>query len=86
MRVEDHDVEKVFVDGRLYVLPQFQRQYVWGQDNWSTLFGDVLDVYRAYEAGSQPEHFLGSLVFVRDTNEMAPGIGRPGTGRAGRTA
>ena len=42
-----------------YVVPLFQRSYSWKQDQWETLWLDIMEVY---ESDVETEHFLGSIV------------------------
>lgn len=49
-----------------YVLPHFQREYAWGEKEWSTLLNDVFGVYEIYNDTQPPEHFMGSLVVIND--------------------
>ena len=47
-----------------YHIPRFQREYVWGKDNWSKLIEDI------YE--NDPGHYMGSVICVNDKNETSP--------------
>lgn len=39
-----------------YVVPKYQREYIWGKEKWEYLFSDLLD--------SDKGHFLGSILCV----------------------
>jgi uncharacterized protein with ParB-like and HNH nuclease domain len=39
-----------------YAVPKYQREYIWGRDNWENLLNDLLD--------SDEGHFLGSILCV----------------------
>jgi uncharacterized protein with ParB-like and HNH nuclease domain len=39
-----------------YVIPKYQRQYIWNRDNWEELINDILE--------SEGGHFIGSLICV----------------------
>lgn len=48
-----------------YQIPRFQREYVWGKNNWSKLLEDIYD--------NEPGHYMGSIICVHESNEIAPG-------------
>src|SRR3989338_9614336 len=39
-----------------YVIPKFQREYIWNKDNWEELLNDVLE--------SDGNHFIGSIICI----------------------
>lgn len=39
-------------NGKIYIVPKFQRDYSWDQDNWSDLWEDILALHH----GEQPSH------------------------------
>lgn len=39
-----------------YFIPKYQREYIWGKNNWEALFDDILD--------SSGGHFLGSIICI----------------------
>jgi len=47
-----------------YHVPRFQREYVWGKDNWSKLLDDINE--------DDPGHYMGSIICVQDTQEASP--------------
>lgn len=59
-----------------YVIPRYQRKYVWQEKQWRELFDDIkycLDVSNEYkEKGQEIEwtHFLGSFVFERSGKDL----------------
>ena len=51
---------------RLYFeIPMFQRSYAWGVDEYSVFWDDIL---RAYNADGDHVHFLGPIVFARNSD------------------
>jgi uncharacterized protein with ParB-like and HNH nuclease domain len=48
-----------------YHIPRFQREYIWGKNNWSKLLEDI------YE--NEPGHYMGSIICVHDTDPLSPG-------------
>lgn len=55
-------LNEVLGNGKIYHVPQFQRDYSWGQDNWEDLWNDI-------ELASQHNtaHYMGSVV-LQSTN------------------
>lgn len=49
-----------------YIIPLFQRPYVWKKENWDTLWNDILSYYEDEEslANSCP-HFMGAIVSIQ---------------------
>lgn len=68
MKADSLKISKVFCSGGdiCYVLPHFQRQYSWEENNWKTLLNDAFAIYSEYQPDKEPEHFLGSLVVIND--------------------
>jgi len=48
-------------NGKIYRVPQFQRDYSWDQDNWEDLWNDIAIVN---STGSP--HYMGSVVLQND--------------------
>ncbi|MBK8262669.1 MAG: DUF262 domain-containing protein [Nannocystis sp.] len=50
---------------RRFVIPLFQRPYVWGPDQWEALWEDIREMTEGIHdpgVGSRPAHFLGAIV------------------------
>lgn len=47
----------LFSNGKKYVVPRFQRDYSWGEDQWNDLWRDVLAL-----SPSQASHYMGTIV------------------------
>ncbi|MCA9605136.1 MAG: DUF262 domain-containing protein [Myxococcales bacterium] len=64
MDANARDLAQVFSRSCRYVVPLFQRPYVWQQDSeWEPLWGDVRAVVERKLAGEDPPpHFLGAVV------------------------
>ncbi len=71
MNVDDYKMSRVFLGGGnvQYVLPIFQREYAWEQDEWQILFDDIVESYNEGK-NSEHEHFLGSLVVIEEDSEV----------------
>jgi len=63
-------MSKVFLGGGdvQYVLPIFQREYAWEEEEWQTLLDDVVDTYHESQ-NAHHEHFLGSLVVIEEDSK-----------------
>jgi uncharacterized protein with ParB-like and HNH nuclease domain len=48
-------------NGKIYKVPQFQRDYSWGEDNWEDLWNDVINT-----ADTNDSHYMGSVVLQND--------------------
>jgi uncharacterized protein with ParB-like and HNH nuclease domain len=68
MKVDSLKISKVFSSGGdvLYLLPHFQREFTWEEEQRKTLFADVQSIYETYDSEKEPEHFMGSLVVIND--------------------
>lgn len=51
-------------------VPQFQRDYSWGEQEWDDLWADVLETIRD---GGEPAHYMGYLV-LQSTGEQARNV------------
>lgn len=49
---------EILANGKVYHVPQFQRDYSWERDNWEDLWNDIEET-----AQSNSPHYMGSLVF-----------------------
>ena len=69
MKANNHPMSKVLGGEDLqYILPIFQREYAWEQEEWQTLWDDILEIYGANN-GYDSEHFLGSLVVIEEDSK-----------------
>lgn len=54
---------------RKYVIPRFQREYSWENDELQELWDDLLDCFTVNNGKLYPnEYFIGTLVLVGDDN------------------
>jgi uncharacterized protein with ParB-like and HNH nuclease domain len=57
-----------FFQGNMqYIVPFFQRSYVWGEDNWSTLWEHISRIQE--ENTKKHEHFIGTLIVKQRPSE-----------------
>lgn len=59
-------LQKIFSQDFWFVIPEYQRSYVWQKDNVSELLDDLIF---SFENKPENEYFLGSLVLKRKDNE-----------------
>ncbi|MBR3415013.1 DUF262 domain-containing protein [Candidatus Saccharibacteria bacterium] len=60
----DQNISTLFsVADAIYVIPNYQRQYSWGNEQLEELWSDLLD---AFQDNPKKEYFLGSIVAVDD--------------------
>ena len=74
MKPETSTVLQLFERDVRYVVPLYQRPYVWEkQDQWEPLWQDILTLveHQAAEDGQHYSHFLGAIVLDQQT--QAPG-------------
>lgn len=58
-------VHQLFSMERRYVIPLFQRPYVWGESQWEDLWEDIREMAELSQepgAAGRPPHFLGAIV------------------------
>ncbi len=66
MKADVINVGGLFSDGGNvhYILPRFQRPYAWENEQWQTLWNDLLEIHN--HAGGTAEHFLGAVVVIEE--------------------
>ena len=67
MQTKQTDLARLLIGTKVFVVPQFQRQYKWKRPEWQDLFSDLKDQYLGSDVQSgllQPDegHFMGSVV------------------------
>ncbi|MDW7777174.1 MAG: DUF262 domain-containing HNH endonuclease family protein [Methanosarcinales archaeon] len=65
IKAEKINLRKVFTDF-WFLVPEYQRSYVWEEDNINDLLDDL---WYAYENNDEKEYFLGSLVLKNTNNK-----------------
>ena len=64
IKYNDHSIGSAFKD--LYVVPDYQRAYVWEEDQVEQLMADLLD---AYNGDNKKAYFLGTIVTFNSGNQ-----------------
>ena len=57
IKYNDHSISSAFKDH--YIVPDYQREYVWTDEQVEQLMADLLD---AYNADNKKAYFLGTIV------------------------
>ena len=69
MKAAKSSVWDLYNGAKQYVVPLFQRPYVWSRPQWEQLWSDITEQY-TLKSGSPhekiPDRFLGSIVVVRE--------------------
>lgn len=60
-KAEDRSIYDLLND-KMYSIPNNQRKYVWEQQNWDELFGDIKLIVESKTSN----HFLGSIVLIKE--------------------
>lgn len=58
------NLNDIFGNGKIYRVPQFQRDYSWEQDNWEDLWNDI-----ELAAETNNAHYMGSVVLQSTTGK-----------------
>lgn len=45
-----------------YIVPFFQRPYVWDDDNWVSLWENIVQIHKDHQEGRDREHFIGTII------------------------
>lgn len=55
-------LDSYFTGPTRFVVPFFQRSYVWGIDNWNELWDNIIDVKDQITKEQKTEHFIGTII------------------------
>lgn len=63
---QDLTLGKLFND--FYVVPSYQREYVWEEEHVTAFFDDIYREFSSNDSGAASEYFIGSVIvcFQRD--------------------
>jgi hypothetical protein len=70
LQAAERTLQEILYSPAQYVIPVFQRYYVWGPANWEQLWGDLRALLEYPE--EKRRHFLGSIVCVPEQHQ--PGV------------
>jgi uncharacterized protein with ParB-like and HNH nuclease domain len=64
MQATKTEIQDIIEGTKQYVVPLFQRRYIWEQKHWQMLWDDL---WGLYETESSRPHFMGSMVTIPET-------------------
>lgn len=77
MRAEDEYLLDLLSNNKvIFSIPPYQRNYEWDDEQCSVFFDDVAKVTASNLAGEPTEHFIGTVVYVRDDDSDDFGVKR----------
>ncbi|MBN2743977.1 MAG: DUF262 domain-containing protein [Marinilabiliaceae bacterium] len=63
-------LQSFYMGQNQFVIPFFQRAYVWKADNWSELWENILEEYNEFKNGNiKSEHFIGTIIIKQRESE-----------------
>lgn len=67
INAQKEQLESYFRGNSQFIVPFFQRSYVWSKDNWIELWEHILSVLESFEEGGpgEFEHFIGTIIVKR---------------------
>ena len=68
--IESQDLTISEVLHSFYVVPAYQREFVWKTYQVEQLLGDILGEWGSRDSGSAPEYFIGSIVVCPGDNDV----------------
>lgn len=64
MKANETNIESIIEGKKQYIVPLFQRAYIWEKKHWQTLWDDIMGLYSSEPSddNSDENHFFGSFV------------------------
>lgn len=62
-------LQSFFQGSNQFIIPFFQRSYVWRTDNWLELWENITEVINDLEIGENSEHFIGTIIVQQAQTE-----------------
>lgn len=64
-----YTIADLFKEGRniRFVIPKFQREYIWSRENWGVLFDDIVE-------GNGDGNFIGSILCVKNGDTLGEDV------------
>lgn len=56
---------------KCFVIPPFQRNYEWGEEECWELFCDIIDLEKSKKKNPSAEHYIGNIIYYIDNNSPA---------------
>lgn len=60
MEAKEKNFKEIMSNEKKFIIPFFQRHYVWEKEDWERLFNDLYDSFK-----NDKDHFLGSIILKR---------------------
>jgi len=73
IETNEANINRLFGNDFWFVVPEYQRPYLWQKDNVNELLDDLWNAYEEYSNNDEDKYFLGSLVLCK-RNEEENGI------------
>lgn len=68
-KAQQRKIGDIFTVDAKYIIPRYQRMYIWGEKEWRELFEDLQFTYENEGNGETWSHFLGSFVLEKQQNK-----------------
>jgi len=65
---QDLSISKLFND--FYIVPSYQREYVWTKSEVEDFFKDIYDEFNTNENSKNSEYFIGSIIVCSTSNGL----------------
>ena len=63
-------LQSFYMGSNQFVIPFFQRSYVWKKDNWQELWDSIIEELRVFQTSDQnSEHFIGTIIIKQAETE-----------------
>ncbi|MGD8457230.1 MAG: DUF262 domain-containing HNH endonuclease family protein [Anaerolineales bacterium] len=62
MKADDTKVDSIITGDKQYIIPVFQRNYLWDDDNWKKIWEDIVSLFD--KEAENLNHFIGPFVFI----------------------
>ena len=66
---ENRSISDIFQRSAQYVVPRYQRTYVWNKVNWKELWNDLTFTIKNSNQNIPWSHFLGTIVLNKEENK-----------------
>lgn len=67
MKADSTKLAGILTPASRYVIPLFQRDYVWATKDWENLWDDIVELHESQRTGRS--HFMGAIVLVPEAME-----------------
>ncbi len=64
LSAEKRSIKELFYNDKIYIVPSYQRPYIWGQEECLTMLGDISSAFNQNE-----DYFLGNIVLAKSDED-----------------